>query len=104
MDAFRMRAVIEMVMPHYVYHFAAQSFTGASFSSPQVAPDVNLVGTSNLLEALRANNLNRHTRFLLGSSSTVYGRTADDYDGVPIPETAPLQPISKSGMSKLSSE
>merc|ERR1719359_2309842 len=103
-DAFRMRELVEQSMPHYIYHFAAQAINGVSFTSPQTTLDVNVLGTLNLLEAMRANNLHASTRFLFASSSTVYGRTADDYDGMPIPESAPLQPISPYGVSKLASE
>lgn len=92
-DAFRMRELVELSMPHYIYHFAGD---GAGVA------DNN--GMRNLLEALRVSNLHRSTRFLFASSSEVYGKTAADYNGSALPETAALQPISPYGVSKLASE
>ena len=40
---------------------------------------------------------------LLAGSSTEYGRTADTHVG-PIPESAPLLPVSPYGVSKLATE
>jgi GDP-4-dehydro-6-deoxy-D-mannose reductase len=61
------------------------------------------IGTFNMLEAVRSAGLTKTVRFLLAGSSTEYGATADSWDG-PIPEHAPLSPVSPYGVSKASAE
>jgi GDP-D-mannose dehydratase len=52
---------------------------------------VNVEGTLNILEAVKDLGA-KGTRIFNAGSSTVYGKTADEWDG-PIPEHAPLQPV-----------
>ena len=54
-----------------VLHLAAQSNVPAAFADPRGTFDVNLVGTLNLLEALRAAGF--RGRFLYVGSGDVYG-------------------------------
>lgn len=44
---------IEEVRPDYVFHLAAQSFPNESFVYPKVTIETNIIGTMNLLEAIR---------------------------------------------------
>ncbi|MBM3897603.1 MAG: GDP-mannose 4,6-dehydratase [Thaumarchaeota archaeon] len=54
-----------------VYHLAAQSFVPHSFASPVETYTTNLLGTINVLEALRA--VNRDIKMLFAGSSEEYG-------------------------------
>jgi len=104
-DAFRVRDVVRQILPDRIFHFGGQAINSVGFDSPQYTLQVNILGTLNLLEAVReVEALRAHTRVLLAGSSTEYGKTGDLWDGAPIPETAPLLPVSPYGVSKASAE
>lgn len=89
------RAISE-VKPDIVYHLAAQSYVPASFRLPADTLHVNIIGTCNLLEAVRLNK--QDPLIHVCSSSEVYGQVRPDE--VPIKETNPLRPASPYGISK----
>ncbi len=80
-----------------VLHFAGLKAVGESMTQPLRYWDVNVTGTVQLLEAM-----GRHAcqTLVFSSSATLYGTT----DRVPIPETAPLQPINPYGYTKAAVE
>ena len=80
-----------------VLHFAGLKAVGESMGQPLRYWDVNVVGAVRLLEAM-----GRHgcRTLVFSSSATLYGLT----DRVPIPETAPLQPINPYGYTKAAVE
>lgn len=76
-----------------VLHFAARSLVGESVRDPIGYYRVNVGGTLNVLDAMRATGT---PRLVFSSSAAVYGIP----DEVPISEDAPERPISPYGASK----
>ena len=52
-DAAALRAALESAAPEVVFHLAAQPLVRESYASPRETFDVNVMGTVNLLEAIR---------------------------------------------------
>lgn len=52
-DAARLAAAIADVAPNYVFHLAAQPLVRLSYEQPRETYEVNVIGTLNVLEALR---------------------------------------------------
>ena len=85
--------------PQAIFHLAAQSSPALSFKKPQETFEINLIGTVNLLEAVRC--LKEKCRLVLVSSCEVYGPTAQER---PLSETEPYNPISPYASSKVFQE
>lgn len=95
--AFVRQLFVEEAITH-VAHLGAHAGVRASLAEPLRYEHVNVGGTLALLEAVRGRPL---ARFLLASSSTVYGIGAQ----VPFVEDAPLGiPLSPYGVSKRAAE
>ncbi len=80
-----------------VMHFAARCYVGESMEHPQQYYFNNVVGTLNLLAAMRAAGVER---FVFSSSAATYGVPRQ----VPIPEGHPQAPINAYGQTKLDVE
>ena len=80
-----------------VIHFAGLKAVGESVAEPLRYWDVNLCGSRTLLAAMNAHRC--HT-LVFSSSATLYGYPKT----VPIPESAPIQPINPYGHSKAAVE
>jgi UDP-glucose 4-epimerase len=80
-----------------VFHFAADPDVRSSATNPRKFFDINVNGTSSVLEGCRKADVKR---FVLASTSTVYGES----EIMPTPETHPCAPISIYGASKLACE
>jgi UDP-glucose 4-epimerase len=88
--------VFDAVRPEAVFHLAAQADVRMSVERPDYDADVNVLGTTRILEASR-----RHGAKIVFSSTggAIYG----ECDG-PADETAPRQPLAPYGTSKLCGE
>jgi UDP-glucuronate 4-epimerase len=81
-----------------IIHLAAKAGVRPSIKNPQLYLDTNIIGTQNMLELARKLEIKK---FILGSSSSVYGTNPD----VPWNETnTNYNPISPYAASKLSAE
>jgi GDP-4-dehydro-6-deoxy-D-mannose reductase len=86
--------------PDAVYHLAAQSSVGSSWSGQALTFEVNATGTLHVLEAAQA--CSPRPRVLLVSSAEVYG--AVRAGELPVKETAPFRPITPYAASKAAAE
>ncbi len=92
--------VIARVKPDCIYHLAAQSYVPFSYSNPGETIRVNVGGTNNLYQAVRASGLDPIIHCC--SSSEVYGQVTKK--DVPIKETLLRNPVSPYGASKAGME
>ena len=96
-DLSSLMTVVNEVAPNWVFHLAAQSYVTASFRAPAHTLSTNVVGTANLLEAIRLSNSDPMIHIC--SSSEVYGQVRQDE--LPIREENPLRPASPYAVSKV---
>ena len=97
LDPHSLQEVMMDVRPDYVFHLAAQSFVPASWTSPAVTLEINVTGSCNLFEAIRATQLEPVIQ--IACSSEEYGLVKPGE--VPIKEGNPLRPLSPYGVSKV---
>ncbi len=72
-DADRVRSVIGGRNVHLVFHFAAQTAVTTSLVDPRTDLDVNIVGTHNVLEAMRLSRALVPPMLFFTSTNKVYG-------------------------------
>jgi len=99
-DATAMYELIRDLRPDRVYHLAAQSFVPISWVAPAETLTTNIIGQTNLFEAIRA--VNCPTRVQLACSSEEYGMVRPEE--TPIKETNPLRPLSPYAVSKVAQD
>ncbi|ARU86603.1 GDP-mannose 4,6-dehydratase [Pseudomonas sp. M30-35] len=93
-------AALAETCPDAVIHLAGQTFVPEAFRDPQCTFEVNLLGTLNLLQALKRRGFSG--TFLYVSSGDVYGRV-DEAD-MPIAENLMVKPRNPYAVSKVSAE
>jgi GDP-4-dehydro-6-deoxy-D-mannose reductase len=81
-----------------VVHLAGESSVGASWDDPLRFWRVNVDGTVNVLDAVRAER--REARVLVASTAEVYGRAGR----IPTPEDEPVRPLSPYATTKAAAE
>lgn len=90
-------ALMREVEPHKIFHLAAQSYVTTSYSLPADTLHTNVIGTANLLDAIRIADIDPLVHIC--SSSEVYGQVRTEE--LPISETNPFRPASPYAVSKV---
>ncbi len=78
-----------------VYNLAAQSFVATSWDTPLGTADIDALGVTNMLEAIRI--VKPEARFYQASTSEMFGLVQE----IPQKETTPFYPRSPYGVAKL---
>ena len=78
-----------------VYNLAAQSFVATSWEQPLATAEIDGIGVTNLLEAIRT--VKPEARFYQASTSEMFGLVQE----IPQRETTPFYPRSPYGVAKL---
>ena len=95
-DAGALGVLIREICPNEIYNLAGLSQVAVSFDTPGSTLDINVKGTLNVLQSVRASGFKNETRIYQASSSEMFGNTA-----APQNETTPMIPNSPYGTSKL---
>ena len=93
-DDVSLEKVIHRFRPDEVYNLAARTSGSQVWTDPVMTGEVNALGVTRLLEAIR--NFNTGIRFCQASSSEVFGNALN----VPQEETTPLRPRNPYGVAK----
>jgi GDP-4-dehydro-6-deoxy-D-mannose reductase len=88
--------LVRRKQPEAIYHLAAQANPQASLADPRGTWALNLGGTLNLLEAVKASGT--QPRVVLVGSGVCYGNPAPEH--LPVTESCPLRPNNPYAASK----
>jgi UDP-glucose 4-epimerase len=86
--------------PEAIFHLAAQIDVRKSLADPFFDAGINVGGTANVLEAARASECGRVVSISTGGA--IYGE--GEGQQLPLPEDAPIAPMSAYGQSKFAAE
>ena len=86
---------VKIAQPDEVYNLAAQSFVSTSWEQPLATSEINAIGVTNLLEAIRV--VKPEARFYQASTSEMFGLVQE----TPQTEATPFYPRSPYGVAKL---
>jgi GDP-4-dehydro-6-deoxy-D-mannose reductase len=91
--------ILERFRPEVVYHLAGWSDVGGSWTAPEETFRANAEGTLNVLLGCRDAGVQRVVSV---SSADIYGIVTEDE--LPIPEDAPLRPVTPYAASKVAAD
>ena len=94
-DAVSLIHAMQISQADEVYNLAAQSFVATSWEQPLATADIDAIGVTNMLEAIRT--VKPEARFYQASTSEMFGLVQE----VPQKETTPFYPRSPYGVAKL---
>jgi len=86
--------------PEAIFHLAAQIDVRKSLADPFLDASINVGGTANVLEAARTSECGRVVSISTGGA--IYGE--GEGQQLPLPEDAPIAPLSAYGQSKFAAE
>ena len=94
---------VNKYQPDEFYNLAAQSHVGTSFKQPSTTFEINTIGVTNILEAIRHHS--PHTKLYQASTSEMFGRNySSEKDGRKYQnEKTEMLPQSPYGVAKLAS-
>jgi UDP-glucose 4-epimerase len=99
-DAAALAERVATARPDVVFHLAAQIDVRRSLADPAFDAAVNVGGTANLLEAMRAAGSPRIV--FVSTGGAIYGE--GEGKALPLGEDAPIEPFSAYGQSKFAAE
>jgi UDP-glucose 4-epimerase len=99
-DAAALADVVATAQPEIVFHLAAQIDVRRSLADPAFDASINVGGTANLLEAMRAAGVPRIV--FVSTGGAIYGEGVGKQ--LPLDESAPIEPFSAYGQSKFAAE
>ena len=95
-DASNVTNLISEIQPDEIYNLSAQSHVAVSFVIPSYTAQVDAVGCTNILEAIRTLKLTKKPKFYQASTSELYG----DVIETPQNENTPFNPQSPYSIAK----
>ncbi|MBS1843457.1 MAG: NAD-dependent epimerase/dehydratase family protein, partial [Actinobacteria bacterium] len=95
-----LEAAVADAAPEVVFHLAAQIDVRVSVADPALDASINVAGTANVLEAVRATEVPRLV--FASTGGAIYGE--GEGRTLPLPEDAVLAPFSPYGQSKQAAE
>lgn len=101
-DASAVQSVVNEFMPDLVVHFAAESHVDNSIKNPNNFVSTNIIGTTNLLNAVNSSKAANKTLFHHISTDEIYGDLTLDED--PFTEQSPIKPSSPYSASKAAAD
>lgn len=94
-DVISLISAMKISQADEVYNLAAQSFVGTSWEQPIATAEIDAIGVTNMLEAIRT--IKPEARFYQASTSEMFGLV----QAIPQKETTPFYPRSPYGVAKL---
>ena len=94
-DVVSLIKALNIAQPDEVYNLAAQSFVATSWDQPIATAEIDAVGVTNILEAIRV--VNPKCRYYQASTSEMFGKV----QAIPQDENTPFYPRSPYGVAKL---